>query len=146
MILGIVLTWMFGDHLEAQEDPATRFYRGTPVNPDIQAMVNSVSSDSILSYLENLVGFYTRHTMSDTSSPDTGIGAARRWIKSKYQQWSDATGGALQPSFFWFTATICGSTREHANVMATLPGNLPQAQDRYFIISGHMDGRTFGVC
>ena len=142
----IILTGILINISWAQDERTERFYRGTPTNPMIQAMVDSVSPDSILSYLENIVGFYTRHTLSDTVSPDTGIGAARRWIKSKYQQWSDASGGALQPSFFWFSATICGTTREHANVMATLPGTMPQAQNRYFIVSGHMDGRTFGVC
>ncbi len=122
------------------------FYNGTPFNPAIQAIVDSVSTDNIRTYIQQLAGFYTRHAASDTTSPDTGIGAARRWIKSKFVEFSNLTGSNLQPKFFWFTAPICGPVDLHANVMATLPGTLPQAQNRYFVVGGHMDSRTFGVC
>ncbi len=142
-----ILSWfILNTHALPQAERATKYYRGTPANPMIQAMVDSVSTDSILSYIIRLVNFSPRNTVSDTVSPTTGIGATRRWVKSKFQQWSDATGGALQPAFFWFTATICGTTREHADVIATLPGTMPQAQNRHFIVSGHMDSRTFSVC
>ena len=45
----------------------------------IQAILDSISSSNIHSYLDTLVGFYTRHTVSDTTSDSVGIGAARRW-------------------------------------------------------------------
>jgi hypothetical protein len=129
------------------ENPKSKsLYDGTPINPKIQAMVDSVSTQKIRFYLENLVGFYTRHTNSDTVSQTTGIGAARRWIKSQFQKSSDATGGQLRPEFFWFNETICSSTGKHANVMATLPGKMAESKNRIFIVSGHMDNRTFGVC
>ena len=142
LVLGICLSVWAGEGRGKQGD----LYQGTPADPAIQTMVDAVSSDSILSYLQHLVGFYTRHSNSDTTSADTGIGAARRYIKSKFEQWRAQNGGALQPSFFWFTETICGITGLHANVLATLPGTMPQAADRFFIVSGHMDDRTFGRC
>jgi len=121
-------------------------YEGTPPNPVIQAMVDSVSRERIRGYLEKLVGFYTRHTNSDTLSPGRGIGAARRWVRDQFQEFSDRSGGRLRPELFWFEETICGRPARHANVLATLPGTLSEAKERHFIVSGHLDDRTFGVC
>ncbi|NIX35388.1 MAG: M28 family peptidase, partial [Nitrospinaceae bacterium] len=144
IIFSVLLMWTIPS--DAQSNRQAKYYHGTSLNPLIQAMVDSVSTDSLRSYILSLQEISPRHTVSDTVAPDSGIGAARRWIKSKYEQWRNNTGGALQPEFFWFTETICGMTGLHANVMATLPGTLPQAQNRHFIVSGHMDSRTVNVC
>src|SRR5262249_23457279 len=66
----------------------------------IPAMFDSISASNIHAYLDTLVGFYTRHTVSDTASDSTGIGAARRWVYSKFQEFSIASGGRLQPAYF----------------------------------------------
>ena len=105
----------------------------------IQAILDSISAANIRSYLDTLEGFQFRHTMDDTLSPTTGMGAARRWVHRKFQEFSAASGGRLQPMYFDFTATICGISRLHRNVMAILPGTL--TPDRYFIVSGHLDTR-----
>lgn len=105
----------------------------------IQSLLDSISATNIHAYLDTLVGFYTRHTMSDTTSDLVGIGAARRWVFRKFQEFSQASGGQLQPMYFDFDATICGVTKHHRNVMAVLPGTL--TPDRYFIVSGHLDNR-----
>ena len=47
-------------------------------------MVNEISADSIQSYIEKMVSFGTRHSLSDTTSNEIGIGAARRWVASKF--------------------------------------------------------------
>ena len=118
---------------------------GLSANPLVQAMVDSVSADQILSNLDTLVGFYTRHTNSDTTSPDTGIGAARRWIFSRFQAYAADPGAvALQPSYFTFNATICAVNGDHRNVLAMLPGMA--TPDRNFISMGHMDDRPIGGC
>lgn len=105
----------------------------------IQAILDSISATNIRAYLDTLVGFYTRHTVSDTTSDSAGIGAARRWILGKFQEFVPASGGRLQPMYFDFDATICGIFGRHRNVMAVLPGTL--TPNRYFIVSGHMDNR-----
>jgi len=105
----------------------------------IRAILDSISVANIHAYLDTLVGFYTRHTMSDTTSDSVGIGAARRWIFRKFQEFVPASGGRLQPMYFDFDATICGIFGRHRNVMAILPGTL--TPNRYFIVSGHMDNR-----
>ncbi len=105
--------------------------------PEIMAQV---SADSIRTYIQTLQNFFTRHTNSDTLSDTQGIGAARRWVFSKFQQFSVESGGRLSPEFLEFTATILGSTRLHKNVMATLPGIT--TPDRIFVVSGHLDSRN----
>lgn len=129
----------------AQTDKQQKYYRGTPINPIVESMLNSVSTDSIYTYLDTLVSFTTRHTNSDTTSPFTGIGAARNFIFSKFQQFGSQANGGLQPSFFVFPATVCGTFNSaHKNVLATIQGS--QTPDRIFIASGHMDGRTNSNC
>lgn len=105
----------------------------------MQAILDSISATHIRSYLDTLVGFTYRHTMDDTLSATTGIGAARRWVYRKFQEFSAASGGRLQVQYFDFTATICGITRLHRNVMAILPGTV--TPNRYFVVSGHLDTR-----
>jgi hypothetical protein len=132
-------------NLQAFNDSRAQANVGLPLDPRIQAMVEAVEGDTIYSNLESLVGFYTRHTNSDTVSADTGIGAARRWIYGKFQQYAaDPNTVDLVPSYFTFDATVCGIAGEHRNVLATLPGVL--TPERHFISMGHMDDRTVDVC
>jgi hypothetical protein len=115
------------------------------VNPVIQEMLESVSPDIIMSNLETLVDFYTRHTNSDTMSSDVGVGAARRWIYERFEEYStDPNSFALEPGYFTFDASVCGVEGEHRNVMATMSG--VETPFRYFIDMGHMDSRTINVC
>ena len=104
----------------------------------INEIISQVSEDSIRSYLIKMASFFTRHTNSDTVSETTGIGAARRWVYNKFQEFSSVSGGTLQPQYFDFIL----SNRLHRNVMAVLPGTMPQSQDRIFVISGHLDSRN----
>ncbi len=46
--------------------------------------------------IEKLVGFGTRHTLSDTKSDKRGIGAARRWVASRFETFSKDCGGCLR--------------------------------------------------
>src|SRR5579875_2652363 len=45
--------------------------------------------------ITKLVGFGTRHTLSTTTDPKRGIGAARRWVASRFEDYSKACGGCL---------------------------------------------------
>ena len=42
--------------------------------------------------IDRLDAFGTRHTFSDTTSDDRGIGAARRWLRDQMQAMADASG------------------------------------------------------
>lgn len=129
----------------AQTDKQQKYYRGTVINPIVEEMLNSVSTDSILINLQTLVSFHTRHINSDTTSANFGIGAARNFILNKFQQFSSQTSGGVLPSFFVFPATVCGTFNSaHKNVLATIPGS--QTPNRIFIASGHMDSRNINNC
>src|SRR5437867_2757958 len=106
---------------------------------EIQAILDSIKAGNIRAYLDTLVAFTYRHTVDDTTSLTTGIGAARRWVYGKFQEFRTASGGRLQPQYFDFTATICGVTQVYRNVMAVLPGTV--TPNRYFVVSGHLDTR-----
>lgn len=121
------------------------FSSSMPLNPDIQLMIDSVSPDSLEAYLDSLVGFYTRHSNSDTSSNSIGIGAARQWIHSNFKAWANAPGvNNTTPGYFIFDRTICGIFGSHRNVTELIQGNL--YPDRKYVIMGHMDSRTKDGC
>ena len=62
----------------------------------LYAIIESVSSERLENDIQTLVGFGTRHTLSDTLSPSRGIGAARRWIKSEFESISDDCSNCLE--------------------------------------------------
>lgn len=115
---------------------------------DIKTMIDQVSDKNIEATVRKLVGFGTRHTMSDTLSATTGIGAARNWIKAEFEKYSKASGGRLKVEFDTFIQPADGRriTKDATlkNVLATLPGTDP-TDNRIFIVSGHYDSRASGA-
>jgi Zn-dependent M28 family amino/carboxypeptidase len=106
---------------------------------DIQQAVNQ---DRIKSDVTKLVGFGTRHTLSDTKSITHGIGAARRWIKSEFDKISAECGGCLE--VFFQKQTFSGEKRipnptEVVNVIAIQRGKIDP--NRYVVMSGDIDSR-----
>ena len=55
----------------------------------VQVMLEEVSAKNIEATVRKLVSFQTRHTLSDTLSTKTGIGAARNWIKAEFEKDSE---------------------------------------------------------
>lgn len=114
----------------------------------IKTMVEEVSSQNIEAIVRKLVSFETRHSMSDTLSKTTGIGAARNWIKAELDRYSMASGGRLKVEFDTFTQAADGrriaTPTVMKNVLAILPGTDP-LDDRIFIVSGHYDSRASDV-
>ena len=96
--------------------------------------------------MHTLVGFGTRHTLSDTLSPTRGIGAARRWIKSELDAISGTCGGCLEVSYQH--AMIAGEPRVPdstwvVSVVAVLRGATDP--DRYVIMTGDIDSRVSDI-
>jgi hypothetical protein len=112
---------------------------------DIKTMIDQVSEKNIEATVRKLVSFGTRHTLSDTLSTTSGIGAARNWIKAEFEKYSKATGGRLKVEFDTFIQAADGRriTKDATlkNVLATLPGTDP-SDNRVFIVSGHYDSRA----
>jgi hypothetical protein len=122
----------------------------TTINRDaeIENMVKEVSADSLQSYINSLVSFGTRNTLSTQSSNTKGIGAARNWVLKKFNEFAKNSGGRL--SAMIDTTTIAADGRRVdvpvllGNVIATLKGTDP-SDKRIFIISGHLDSRRTDV-
>ena len=92
--------------------------------------------------ITRLVGFGTRHTLSDTQSPTRGIGAARRWAAGRFAAYSAACGGCLvvETPAQTFTGDRLPRPAEIVDVLAVQRGiNDP---DRVVIVSGHIDSRN----
>jgi hypothetical protein len=109
-------------------------------DPQISALVGAVSVDSLRSYLTTLVGFGTRHTLSDTVSATRGIGAARRYIHGKFADFSRDCGGCLEISFDRHRAANArthNDTVDVVNVIAKLAGHSDPT--RLIIVEGHYD-------
>jgi hypothetical protein len=117
-------------------------------DPLISKMVSEVSSKNIETIVRKLVSFETRHTLSDTTSKKTGIGAARNWIKAEMEKYGQESGGRLKVEFDTFTLPADGRRvlvpTSMKNVLAILPGTDP-ADDRIYIVSGHYDSRASDV-
>jgi hypothetical protein len=111
---------------------------------EIDAMVKEISVDSLAQNLNKLVSFGTRATLSNQSSSIKGIGAARAWILSRFNEYAKSSNGRL--SAFIDTTTYNADKRRVdrpiilGNVVATLKGTDPNDK-RIFLVSGHLDSR-----
>lgn len=111
---------------------------------EIDAMVKEISVDSLAQNLNKLVGFGTRATLSNQSSNTNGIGAARAWILTRFNEYAKASNGRLSA---FIDTTIYNADKRRVNrpiilgnVVATLKGTDPNDK-RIFVISGHLDSR-----
>ena len=105
-----------------------------------------VSAERIEQDIRKLVGFGTRHTLSDTKSDARGIGAARRWIKQEFEKISAACGNCRE--VYYQSATISGEKRIPdatgvVSVIAIQRGITDPG--RYVIMSGDIDSRVSDV-
>jgi len=111
-------------------------------DPEIEQMVREVSSDSLRSYIVKMVSFGTRNTLSSTTDRNRGIGAARRWVLSKFNEFAKQSNGRLTAFIDTTTYHADGRRVDRSinlgNVVATLKGTDPN-DNRIFIISGHLD-------
>ena len=111
----------------------------------IYELVDATSAERIERDIRKLVGFGTRHTMSETESPTRGIGAARRWIKAEFDSISERCSGCLEVRFQRYIQKGDPDTRIHSdieivNVLGILRGTVHP--DRYVIMSGDIDSRV----
>ncbi|WP_113651661.1 M20/M25/M40 family metallo-hydrolase [Pedobacter namyangjuensis] len=114
----------------------------------ISEMVKEVSPTNLENIIKKLVSFHTRHTLSDTLSKTTGIGAARTWIKSEFEKYGKENKSTLQVSYDTFIQEADGRRITAPvvlkNVIAILPGTDPNDK-RMLMVSGHYDSRVTDV-
>lgn len=119
------------------------------LDDEIAKMVSEVSADSIKANIEKMVSFETRHSLSDTTSDTSGIGAARRWVASKFLQFRSQHNANMTVELDPYVIEPGASARvpypiTFKNVLGTLKGSDPN-DDRVILISGHLDSRNSDI-
>jgi hypothetical protein len=109
-------------------------------DPRVAQLVASVSQDRLRTLATTLVSFGTRETMSNTTSPTRGIGAARQWIVDELKRSSPRLQVSFDTHIIAPQGRITAQT-ELRNVMAVLPGRTA----RRIYITGHYDSLNLGA-
>lgn len=113
----------------------------------IKQMADEVSSKNIETIIRKLVSFKSRHTLGDTTSKTTGVGAARNWIKAEYERYAADSHGRMTVKFDTFTqpkSERVSAPVKLKNVLAILKGT-DTKDTRVYIVSGHYDSRMSDV-
>lgn len=114
----------------------------------IENMVKQVAADSLKSYINTLVSFGTRSTLSTTTDKKRGIGAAREWVVQKFWEFGKGSHGRLTAYVDTTTLNPDGKRIDVpinlGNAMAILKGT-DTSDKRIYIISGHLDSRVSDV-
>ncbi|MCA9875977.1 MAG: M20/M25/M40 family metallo-hydrolase [Anaerolineales bacterium] len=107
---------------------------------EVQVLLDSVSQQQLVAYVQTLESFGTRNTFSVTDRSDFGVGAARLWV---YNEFLRVGNGRLQVEFDSFPLDLGGLVTDQQNVVATLRGNgsAPGA----VLVTAHYDTRTHDV-
>jgi len=128
------------NYLHAQSDST---------DPAIRAALNEISASNVQADIEKLVGFQTRSTLSaqDEASiaSGRGIGAAREWIKSEFERYSQNCGGCLEVKTDTFIQPVServASPVQITNVYAVLKGTNPKEGSNVVLVTGHYDSRN----
>jgi len=109
----------------------------------LRAIGSAASVERVAADLATVVGFGTRHTLSDTLSDTRGIGAARRWVHAELSRISAACDGCIDVEYH--TTVVPPGRRMPdsvavVNVLGIQRGT--RDPDRYIIVSGHLDSRA----
>lgn len=91
-----------------------------------------------------LVGFGTRHTLSSTTDPRRGIGAARGWAAQRFAALARDCGGCIKVERISrrFTGARAPDGVVVEDVLGIQPGRDP---NRVVIVGGHIDSRVTDV-
>lgn len=118
---------------------------GAQTDTKIYDIVDAISEERLKNDVKTLADFGTRHTLSDTVSDTRGIGAARQWIKSQFDNISKDCNDCLE--VFYQSNLVEKGTNQRivkdvnvVNVVAVQRGT--KYPNRYIIMSGDIDSRV----
>ena len=114
-------------------------------HPLLHQLADQVSPDRMRADIQTMVGFGTRHTLSDTASDTRGIGAARRWVEREFRAIGADCDGCLDIALPADTVTgpRVPEPTEVVDVLAIQRGT--GDPNRVIVISGHLDSRVSDV-
>ena len=107
------------------------------VNPDLRTLLEQVSRQNLVGYIQTLQGFNTRNTYSVTDQEGLGIGAARRWI---FNEFIRVGNGRLLVEVDEFPVNQGGVVYNQQNIIATLQGT--GSHPGVIVMAAHYDSRT----
>jgi hypothetical protein len=110
--------------------------------PAARAAMERITPVNVRATVDRLAAFGTRHSLSETNDPQRGIGAARAWIKRELEEYARVGGGRMVVSLEEFEAPKgprVPAPVMMANVVAVIPGTMPEAAGRRYYIIGHYD-------
>lgn len=113
--------------------------------PKLREIAAAADPTRLRATVATLVAFGTRHTLSDTSSQQRGIGAARRWVAARFAEIGRECGDCLMISTPAQTVTgkRVPAPTEIVDVVAVQKGSVdPQ---RVVVLTGHIDSRVSDV-
>lgn len=121
-----------------------------PPEKAVGEAIGVIEPKQVMSDLNTLVGFGTRHTLSETESDERGIGAARRWLAGEFERYAleagrDEVTVELETHIVPADGRRITQDTEIVNVVCTIPGTDPQARSRLYYVVGHYDSRASGA-
>ena len=118
-------------------------------DPNIVEAVAAVSQDSLKVYIDELVSFHTRHTLSTQGNPSEGIGGAMDYLARRCETWSrQAPAERPAPVVEKVIYTVGENGGRYDRVvsvpelMVTLPGT---KGEREILLMAHVDTRVVDV-
>ena len=116
----------------------------------VERATGGVDASRIRADVDALASFGTRHTASDTESDVRGIGAARRWLKQRFEDGVAESGRAGELACeVWFDSHRVEADGRRiladvdvVNVMCRIPGADVAARDRLYYVLAHYDSRA----
>ena len=109
---------------------------------EILQIARSIQPAAIRRDIETLVGFGTRNTMSAQNDPKFGIGAASRWIYTRFRAAAQLAHGRMSVEMVRFIQPQ-GPRIPHptplTDVVAVLRGDDEGINGRAYVVSGHYD-------
>lgn len=107
------------------------------IDPEIAGLVESVSQQQLMGYVQTMQGFGNRNVFSATDDPNFGIGATRQWLVDELTR---VGNGRLQVTTQEFPLFYNGLATTPYNVVATLPGR-SESKD-IIVVMAHYDNRA----
>jgi uncharacterized protein (TIGR01244 family) len=113
-------------------------------------VIEAVNPEQIQFTIDRLVGFGTRHTLSETDSDVRGIGAARRWVRNQFEENINGHNkfGDSAPRAYFDKHTVEPDGRritesvDVVNVICEIPGSNPESRNRLYYVLAHLDSRA----
>lgn len=113
------------------------------LDPIIAETVSKVCEDSLGSYIDKLVSFHTRHSMSSQTDPERGLGAAVNWLKTRCEDYAARAEGIRPRPFvetiYYKTSSNMDREVTVPDILVTIPGTAGESE---ILVMAHIDTRV----